>query len=102
MERFPELGFLIPTQAKPHNCGNPKIPPLGVTIDTDEATFSLKKKKHFMRVSLNGYLASYILQKKPLQFVHRIANRGAVYHGAQSIGRWLAATSREKRKSTHS
>lgn len=45
MERFPELGFLIPTQAKPRNCGNPKIPPLGVTIDTDEATFSLKKKK---------------------------------------------------------
>ena len=55
-----------------------------------------------MRVSLSGYLASYILQKKPLQFVRRIANRGAVYHGAQSIGRWLAATSREKRKSTHS
>lgn len=44
MKRFPELGFFIPTQAKPHNCGNPKIPALGVTTDTDEATFSLKKK----------------------------------------------------------
>ena len=44
MKRFPELGFFIPTQAKPHNCGNPKIPALGVTTDTDEATFSLKKE----------------------------------------------------------
>ena len=58
MERFPELGFLIPTQAKPHNCGNPKIPPLGVTIDTDEATFSFKKKK---KKTLHEGIAQWVL-----------------------------------------
>lgn len=102
MKRFPELGFLILTQAKTTQLWKPKDTCVRSHNRQRWSNFLIKKKKRqFMRESLNGYLGSYILQKEPLKFVHRIANLGAVYCGAQNIGCWLAATSREKRKFTH-